>query len=92
MFSLETCKIFKNNYFVELLRTAASDVSERDDSQSDDESYNESIYRGSRLQMFFKLGVLKKFRKFYRKTPVLEFLSLRPAALLKTDSSTGISI
>ena len=64
MFSLETCKIFKNNYFVELLRTAASDVSERDDSQNDDESYNESIYRGSRLQMFFKLGVLKNFANF----------------------------
>ena len=29
--------------------------------------------RSSRLQMFFKRGVLKIFRKFYRKTPVLEW-------------------
>ena len=31
------------------------------------------LYRSSRLQMFFKRGVLKIYRKFYRKTPVLEW-------------------
>ena len=31
-------------------------------------------YRSSRSQMFFKIVVLKKFRKFYRKTLVLESL------------------
>ena len=41
--SYETCKIFKNIYFVEHLRTAASDVNESDDRENDDENYNESI-------------------------------------------------
>ena len=31
MLPCEVCQIFKNNYFVEHLRTAASDGSERDD-------------------------------------------------------------
>ena len=31
-------------------------------------------YRSSRSQMFFKIGVLKKFRNIHRKTPVLESL------------------
>ena len=36
-------QIFKNTYFVELLRMAASDVSESDESENDDESRNEII-------------------------------------------------
>ena len=36
-------QIFKNTYFVELLRMAASDVSESDESENDDESRNEVI-------------------------------------------------
>ena len=43
MFSSEICKILKNIYFVEHLRTAASDNCESDDSENDDRSYNESI-------------------------------------------------
>ena len=43
MLSCEICEIFKNTYFVEHLRTAASDGSESDDSENDDESYNISI-------------------------------------------------
>ena len=49
-------------------------------------------FRSSRSQMFFKIGVLKKYRKFHRKTSVLESLFNKlagPQALLKTDSSTG---
>ena len=42
--------------------------------------------------MFFKINVLKKFRKFHRKTHALESLSnkvagLKPAALLKRNST-----
>ena len=37
--------------------------------------YAEDIkFRSSRSQMFFKIGVFLKFRKFHRKTPVLESL------------------
>ena len=43
MLSCEIFKIFKNTYFVEHLQTAASDGSESDESENDDESYNESI-------------------------------------------------
>ena len=43
MFSCEICEIFKNTYFVEHLRTAASDGSESDESENDDESYSEVI-------------------------------------------------
>ena len=42
MFSCEICEIFKNTCFIEYLRTAASDGSESDDSENDDESYNVS--------------------------------------------------
>ena len=46
MFSSETCKIFKNTYFVEHLWTAASDGSESVDSENDDESYSiEAVVR-----------------------------------------------
>ena len=50
----------------------------------------------SRLQMFFKLGVLKNFAKFHRKTPVLESLfnkvpNLKGLQLkLKRTSITGV--
>ena len=37
------CKIFQNIYFVEHLQAAASDGSEHDESENDDESYNEGI-------------------------------------------------
>ena len=43
MFSCEICKIFKNTYFAEHLRTAASDGSKSDESENDEESYNEGI-------------------------------------------------
>ena len=43
MFSCEICEIIKNTYFVEHLRTAASDGSESDESENNDESYNEGI-------------------------------------------------
>ena len=46
---------------------------------------NALIFRSSRSQIFFKIGVLEKFRKFHRKTP-----TLRPATLLKRDSNTGV--
>ena len=31
-------------------------------------------FRSSRLQIFFKIGVLKNFAKFHRETPVLKSL------------------
>ena len=43
VFSCEICKIFKNTYFAEHLRTAASDGSKSDESENDEESYNEGI-------------------------------------------------
>ena len=43
MFSREICNVFKKTYFVEHLRRAASDGSESNESESDDESYNEVI-------------------------------------------------
>ena len=43
MFPCKIYEIFKNTYFVEHLRTAASDDSESDDSKNDDESHTESI-------------------------------------------------
>ena len=51
--------------------------------------------RNSRLQMFDKIGVLKKFCKFLRKTPMLESLfnkvaDLRAATLIKGDINTGV--
>ena len=41
--SCEICEIFKNTYFVEHLQTTASDGSESDETENDDESYNEGI-------------------------------------------------
>ena len=41
MFSCEVYKIFISTYFVEHLRTAASEGRESDESENDDESYNE---------------------------------------------------
>ena len=43
MFSCEICEIFKKTYFVDHLQMAASDGSESDESENDDESYNEGI-------------------------------------------------
>ena len=43
MFSCEICEIIKNTYFVEHLRTAASDGSESDENENNDESYNKGI-------------------------------------------------
>ena len=43
-------------------------------------------FRSSRLQMFFKIGVLKKFLKFHRKTPVIGdtyWLSCNPEDSIK---------
>ena len=38
---MKFAKIFKNTYFVEHLRTTASDGGESHESENDDESYNE---------------------------------------------------
>ena len=43
MLSCQICEIFKNTYFVEHLRTAASDGSECDKIANHDESYSEGI-------------------------------------------------
>ena len=43
MLSCEICEVFKNTYFVEHLGTAASDGSESNESENNDESYNEGI-------------------------------------------------
>ena len=60
MFSCEICEIFKNTYFVEHLWMAASDGSESDESENDDESYNEGIEavvrRCSSKQGFLKIS------------------------------------
>ena len=58
MLSCEICEIFKNTYFVEHLRTAASDGSESDESENDDESYNEGI-EAVVCWCYSKLGFLK---------------------------------
>ena len=53
-----------------------------------------AIERSSRSQMFSKLGVLKKIRKFDRKTPVLDSLFNEIAglqALLKNFIKTSVS-
>ena len=42
MFSGEICEIFKNAYIVEHLRTVASDATESNNSETENESYNES--------------------------------------------------
>ena len=60
MFSCQICEIFKNTYFVEHLRTAASDGSESDENENDDESYNEGIeavaHRYSLKKGFLKIS------------------------------------
>ena len=48
MLSIEICEILKNTYFVEHLRTTASDGSECDESENDDESYSEVIEASDR--------------------------------------------
>ena len=45
--------------------------------------------------MFYKIDVLKKFRKFHKKTPVLESFNkvaepAKPATLIKGDSNAGV--
>ena len=64
MFSCEICDIFKNTYFVEHLRTAASDGSESDESENDDESYNKGAEAVVRSPMFFITEILKNFANF----------------------------
>ena len=39
-----------------------------------DEKIGSTLFRGSRSQIFFKLGIFKNFRIIHRKTPVLESL------------------
>ena len=60
MLSCQICEIFKNTYFVEHLRTAASDGSESDENENDDESYNEGIeavaHRYSLKKGFLKIS------------------------------------
>ena len=53
------------------------------------------IDRSSRSQIFFKIGVLKKFAKFTRKLPcwslfLITLQAWKPAILLKGDSNTGV--
>ena len=43
MFSCEICDVFNYTYFVEHLGTAASDSSESNESENDDENYNDGI-------------------------------------------------
>ena len=43
MLSCKICESFKNTYFVEHLKTAASHGNENGDSENDDKTYNESI-------------------------------------------------
>ena len=61
----------------------------------DNEAIFVRYYLSSRPEVFCKKAVLKKFFKIHRKTPVLKCLfnkivGLRPAALLKRDSSKGV--
>ena len=53
------------------------------------------IFRSSRSQMFFKIGVLKNFANFTAKhlcwsTFFIKLQAWRAAALLKRDSNTGV--
>ena len=62
MFFCEICESFKNTYFVEHLRTGASDGSKSDESENDDESYNEGIEavvcRCSSKYRFLKISLI----------------------------------
>ena len=64
MFSCEICEIFKKTYFVDHLQMAASDGSESDESENDDESYNEGIEavvcRCSSKQGFLKISQISQ--------------------------------
>ena len=49
----------------------------------------------SRLQMSYKIGVVKNFTKIHRKTPVLDISlirlqTFRPVPLSKSESSAGV--
>ena len=53
------------------------------------------MYRSGRLQMFFKIGVLKHFTIFTGKHLswrlfLLKLQAFRPATILKRDSNTGV--
>ena len=57
--------------------------------------YIGSEERNSRLQMFFKISILKKFANFTGKTPVLEslfnnFVGLQACNFIKRDSTAGV--
>ena len=64
MFFCEICEIFKNTYFVEHLLLAASDGSESDESENDDENYNEVIqgvvHRCSSRLKFLKISQISQ--------------------------------
>ena len=66
MFSCEICKISKNTYIVEHLRTASSDSSESDERKND-------VRVITKVQKQSLADVLQNgdSKKFYRKTPVL---------------------
>ena len=56
-------------------------------------SYQNVIIR-SRLQMSYKIGVVKNFRRIHRKTPALDIFlirlqAFRPVPLSKSESSAG---
>ena len=54
---------------------------------SSSKQFTSDIYRGSRSQMFFKIGVLKNFANVTGKHLCWSFL--RPATLLERDYNTG---
>ena len=81
--------------------TAATNDSPPYASESQSQVINSGFWfwsRSSCSQMFFNIGVLKKFRKFHRKKPVLEsyfnkdsgLKAWKPATLLKRDFNTSV--
>ena len=84
VFSCKFCKIYKNTFFIEHVRTTASI------------SYSYPILlRSSRLQRFFEIGVRKNFAILTGKHLcwclfLIKLQAVRPTTLLKRDSNTDV--
>ena len=84
MFSCEICEIFNNTYFLEHLQTAASNGSESDDSENDDENYNESIevvvnrcFSKLTPAQLFSYEICELFKNiFFSRTPLVVVLEI----------------
>ena len=98
-FPLNFTNFFQKRFYIEDFRLASSGFPHKKFKKDVDpcvgySSHNKN-FRSSRLQMFFKIGVLKNFVIFTGKRLCWSFFltklqALRPATLLKRDSNTGV--